>query len=248
MYLHNVLPRDEIDRLWKFPEHRQLFALVWLEALDPYTNVSWQVRTTNIRTILEELIHVARISESYPRYSGNMEPLLEEARYVASRDPVVVKHFGFASSYLKAVEPKDHAGVRRTAAILQGLLRSYPAKLADDLRSLLLPDSTKEKDLIAGLASALATDRHCHGYARDYLRRLAGALLPDQPFEQNLAAFFEACSHESPRAYDVYFQATLPNGLFASGAPVGLRLTKRPEGSLGEERFFTSKHVDVEFA
>lgn len=73
------------------PSHR-FFVLRWFEIIDPNTFGSWQIRTANIRSILEELEEAARNCARLPRHHTNVRALLDELDTILRNDITVKKH------------------------------------------------------------------------------------------------------------------------------------------------------------
>ena len=100
-----ILPNKKKWDEWAIKEDaHKFFLLRWNEIFSEETFDSWQVRTSNLRSILNEIFDllnvVERVHESHP----NIKSLIEEAHYIAKNDIIVKKYFLFIPNYLKKLE------------------------------------------------------------------------------------------------------------------------------------------------
>ena len=108
-------------------ECHQFFALHWTELFDTQTPDTWQVRTCNLKTILQELVEAAQIAKRDEGYRIVLRSLLDEAFAVVKRDEIVANHYPFVVAYLRAVEETYHRreGRRGGGATCQGHTRQF---------------------------------------------------------------------------------------------------------------------------
>ncbi len=97
-----IYPSDTEWSQWNFSfaSHR-FFILRWFELLDHRTYSSWQVRTSNVTSILHELRDAAKTTAHVPMHHTNVQPLLEELETVLSYDRVVREHNRVLVQYSK---------------------------------------------------------------------------------------------------------------------------------------------------
>ncbi len=194
-------------------EMQQLFVQVWREALDFNTNPSWQVRTMNIRTILDELLRVVTIAVDHERSRANIPFVVDEARHIARGDPIITRHFPFVRGHLDRLEENKLSSCRTTATIARGLLHGYESHIEQAVREELITRSnSKEKQYVTELTLAYATDRHCAGFARDYLDQQIFPVLEGENFAAEFSQFVNRCKTEK-RAFKVYFLTQVPDSL-----------------------------------
>lgn len=195
--------------------HR-LFLLLWMEFLDEHTADTWQVRTSNVRTLLAELAETAQVAHHYDPYRHHIPHLIEEARVLAGLDPIVKRHFPFAQRYLTAIKA-DASNLHRLqslAHLLVSYLHSYPDFLIADLRaSLEHPDPHKKSDLYA-LTLTLATHLAAMGYSTTHLRCAWDifAASPNTPFVSRFDEFVASCQG-TPHKYEAVCCVTWPSPL-----------------------------------
>jgi len=107
-----LYPSEKDWEKWKISDEcHKFFVLHWNELFDTQTPDTWQVRTCNIVTLLEEMIDAARIAEGFDAYRGVLRSILDEAFPVVSRDAIVKTYYPFVPAYL---EPWREKKVERT--------------------------------------------------------------------------------------------------------------------------------------
>ncbi len=148
-------------------ECHKYFVLHWYELFDAETSDTWQVRTCNIVTLLEEMRDAARIAEGFDAYRGVLRSILDEAFPVVKRDMVLKTYYPFVSAYFKPWEKKeigkDHpAEVQRLATVILGNLQSYWENAVDLVLNMLrTADKRKKKELYdATMNLGVATVAH----------------------------------------------------------------------------------------
>jgi hypothetical protein len=247
-------------------ELHKFFVLLWWELFDEHTLDSWQVRSGNVRTILQEILESIRVAEDHAPFRHNVPHLLQEALSSCDLDPVFRTHFSFAKQYLTrgrtdsgAKVPADPNSRRdaaqqdelaSTASLVRIVLdrsSDYRQRLIADLRGVLSSASDKEKEQVARLTLSLATELSVTGYSTPYLRQVSKRLLDPSlgHFVQRFDSLLAACSGK-----ELEFTCLIPvrGSPTATTSPaVGLRfLAARSSAARSpEETLFTKKHRTV---
>ena len=160
-------------------ECHKFFVLHWDELFDAETSDSWQVRTCNILSLLEEMIDAARIAESFDAYRGVLRSILDEAFPVMSRDAIIKAYYPFVPAYLevwrkKEIGKSDPAEVQRLATVILGNLKDYWENGVElVLELLIIADKGKKKELYdatLNLGIATAARGRSTSYLRDAVR------------------------------------------------------------------------------
>jgi hypothetical protein len=107
--------------------HR-FFVLLWDEILASETPDSWQIRTCNLRSALEELLDAVQIASRYDPYKHNIPVLMAEIRAMLRVDPVASRHFPFLADYLPKVESAEH--VHKDLPELERQVNRHPCPFA----------------------------------------------------------------------------------------------------------------------
>ena len=192
-------------------KHR-FFYLIWDEIFHPRTQDTWQVRTTGIRAILDEIIEVVDVTTDYHAgYIHHLDYVVKEALLVAKLDPVVSSTF---TCVRKLFEPwrerkpqrNDLQTIHDHACILKSLVSDYRDNVVAELRAELLDTSSDRKERLRKLTMALATDLRCSGFSLRYLRSLSDLITGDE-IQHGLPKLVQAVSRH-PRKYTCYFSIT----------------------------------------
>ena len=158
--------RDDVHRF---------FALHWTELFDHETADSWQVRTCNIRTILEELVDAARTAATIDAYRNVIRALFDEA-FSKIRDDVAVKRlYPFVGQYLnywrnRDIAPTDIAEVERVALVVLGNLDDYWRGVKAIVLEMLEAANGRRKRELYDAAINLAVNAAARGHSPEYLR------------------------------------------------------------------------------
>lgn len=156
-------------------EVHQFFSLHWTELFDRETPDTWQVRSCNVKTVLQELIDAAAMVEHIDAYRGVMRSILDEAFAIVKRDEILRAHFPFVSDYLEpwreGIISEDGAkDIAALSRVILGNLDSYwekGVKLVLDL--LAAANGSRKKDLYSATMN-LAVETSCRGFSPRYLR------------------------------------------------------------------------------
>jgi hypothetical protein len=158
----------------------RFFTELWAELFDERTPDTWQVRTCNTRTILEEIVDAVEVSKQHhERYAQNIPFLVKELLRVAQLDPVVLRH---CPTFLDDARPMIEGGsarvdqTARRAMVLLDRLRGYQKWLTDRISDSLASNDQKPKEQLNRLALAYGTELSAVGYSTPYLGSLALSL------------------------------------------------------------------------
>lgn len=248
-----IFPDEATWRRWGIAEEsHRFFVLRWDELFGENTFDTWQVRTCNVPSILNEILETVRVGQTHAPYLVNLEYLLDEATMLASRDFVVSKDFPFvrqslsslASQYqnLKGQKNPDWDGFRSCVNVIAGNLRDYRKMVIIRLRSLMGSPPSRYKNDLYDLTMCLAIDLAASGYSTPFLRS-GIEILQDSAqadFGSRLERFL-AQYDGSERGYECRFLVALPDPkTFPTSEISGVTISRpAPLGGLGpEERAF----------
>ncbi len=215
---------SEIERAGLTAEPHLLFVQRWHELFDEASFDAWQVRTSNIRTILLEIAHAVKTSEAVPSHFANVHPLVQEARDIAHRDIVIRRNFPFVPSYLDRLtaEYKTPAEPRicnlrslsaRTTVLLDSL-RDYQARLVQMTRNLLSDPQTNRMKDIYDITMSLAVHFASLGYSTTYLSQ--GFDILCDPHPADLVERFDALTTKydgAPSTFTCLFLVDWPTNI-----------------------------------
>ena len=259
-----IFPQQSDWTVWGIanPAHR-LFTLVWEELFSELTADTWQVRTCNIRALVQEIVEVCEVAEAYEPYRHNVPPLLEEAKAVAALDPVIPTRFPCVEAGLRAMRKsfltdKDLPAVRRQGLVMLNQLHRYRGALTEHARTIIQNARPHEKEVVYNVARCLATELSTIGYSTPYLQGTL-AILTDASEPDYIRRFdrlMQACAG-NVRKYSCVFSVYWPARLRSCDLrDYGIRLESATPATprCKEEREFYERsprqnsfaHVDVE--
>lgn len=196
--------------------HHRLFVLQWGELFGEESLDTWQVRTSNVLSILEEVEEVTRVARTeHAPVQAALEPLLAEALGVLQRDLVVAQCFPFCNAELTELRsevvhdgalsaPKLEDIARRARVLREQLSRSYRQEAIRLLRALLASDGTKKEDQLY-LTMTVATELAREGFTLQHLRAVGDGLVrAGRPFLERVDELFSLCADEEQQ-FDVLF-------------------------------------------
>ncbi len=227
----------------------QFFTLRWKELFDDETFDSWQVRTSSLKTVLQEMKLAAETVGRVHAHHPNIEYLIEEAEAIIKKDPILATSFPFASDYLIALkhsyeskvknqEKLDLASFLRTLSVMRGNLGNYSNQIFDAVHSILAkPPAQFKKDLYS-LCLYLGTDLISEGYSTLALKDSVNILLtPGTEFIERFIQLKEMFSGKTTE-YTCRFLIQWPKDLLEiDGFEINLT-EDRPAGTTSEEREF----------
>ena len=190
-----IFPSDDDWRNWGITNEVHKFFLLRLEDIfAENTYDSWQVRTSNIRTILTGIIESCDVVKKVHHYHHNLKVLLEEAHKIAKNDHILKYSFPFTETYLTKLSGLYENQVKNTekvniepfanlAKVILGNLSQYRESLQKRIKDHLeKPLETKFKIEIYDLALSLGTELLSMGYStnhcQDCIEKLKDASIP----------------------------------------------------------------------
>jgi hypothetical protein len=236
----NLLEKGGLDT-----EAQLFFVLRWEELFNEYTYDSWQVRTSNLRTILSEMLEVLDMSATSPSSYSALVALSEEMLEIAKKDIVIREDFSKLLYFLEQTselieknrndKTRDIDSVRRQIRLVQTFLCGYREKLLERLNKLLLAPvgslGRNYKIELYGLSMSLAIELASNEFSTAYLRDSWQILI--QPvsdrFPVRLERFFNSFNRE-PRSFKVYF-------------PIRTKRINRPE-QFSNIKIVSSKEIE----
>jgi hypothetical protein len=236
----------DLKQEWGLESEAQLFfVLRWQELFAEDTYDSWQVRTSSIRTILDELLVGLDMAATVPTSYTSLGALLDEAAEIAANDEVIGEAFPFVRQALKDLrgawessrdeKARDLDRVRRETLVLRGCLSTYPTVLRAMLIQDLAAPPNPYKCRLYGLAMSLAVELSAQGYSTPHLREaLSWLTTPGQPFAERLNAFLTRLGGRH-HLYQCYL-------------PVRLSLTDVPRDPFPDVSFIRGREMSQEAA
>lgn len=198
-----IYPSETSWSQWNIssPSHR-FFVLRWLELLDYQTYSSWQVRTSNVTSILHELRDAAETTSRVPTHHANVKPLLDELEVILSYDRVARNHFPVLSQYSSRLTQLYNSAVKhgkpqvvrefvRICRIAISDLHGYLDRVFDDLELELARENDHHKKTIETLAMLLAMELRSSGFSREFINSVSEEILlhGQDPFSTRLIQF-----------------------------------------------------------
>jgi hypothetical protein len=158
---------EQLDNAGIKEEAHRFFVLLWNEIFDEYTFDSWQVRSSNLISILEEILISCEIIQRIHGHHPNILMLINEAAKAAENDLIVKCHFPFVGRYIddlrelyqKHVKNKEELNgkiLARATTVILGNLRDYRKFLFDDVLSIIQSPNPKYKIELYSLTISLA--------------------------------------------------------------------------------------------
>lgn len=175
-------PKQETWDEWEIKEDlHKFFFLRWQEIFDETTFDSWQVRSCNLTSLLDELLIAIDVVDRVHSSHLNIQYLIEEAKLIAKDDLIIKNNFSFVSGYLEKLkyeydncvknENKSNDNFRKLLKVIHGNLAGYREKLEKRLLELITnPPQKKYKSEIYALTMALGVEIKLQGYSTDILK------------------------------------------------------------------------------
>lgn len=181
-------------------EHHQFFVLTWEEIFNRRTFHSWQVRTSNIRSILNEITEAIQVVRKNHIYHHNIKALLDEALEIIDSDLIIKKYYPFVRDYLKKAETiyenkvkndkkQEVNHLERVLKVISGNITGYIEKLFDEILNIVKDEKTKNYKIhLSSLMMSLGIELKCSGYSTQFLINSKNILLQNTelPFEQRV--------------------------------------------------------------
>lgn len=184
---------------WGISESSHKFFLSrWYELFDEDTFDSWQVRTSNVKSILHEILAASEVAIRFYPSHHNINWLIEEAKSIMPKDIVITESFGFIASYLDEIEKayKDKVASEKSKAILEfqqvvrvtlDYMSPYRERVIKRLRIAL--GKTDNFEEIYTLSLNLGIELHNAGYSIEALR--AGSSILTDPSDADFISRYD---------------------------------------------------------
>lgn len=192
-------------------ESHRLLVLQWDDLFSEEGLDTWQVRTSNIRTLLEEFVEATRVAEGHAPHRHALVDLTAEALDALERDEVVRQHYPFLRGALQKLAHSTSASepsfpeCRRQATVLLGRLRGYRDHVLADLREVLQAEDAQEKERQLRLTMTLATEFAASGHSLPHLKEAGGLLISSaKPFIERFDDLVSVCP-ATAKPHTVYF-------------------------------------------
>jgi hypothetical protein len=161
-------------------ENHQLFVLRWYEIFNENTFDSWQVRTSNAISILNEILESTFIIEQLHEYHVNIEKLINELKKVIENDIIIKKYYSYLGEYINTIKKTYDENVknenkknlpyfRNIIQVVIIKLQDYKKNLYEELELVLKSDKLMKND-IYHLTLHLGTLLQNDGYSMAELR------------------------------------------------------------------------------
>ena len=218
----NPPSRETLEAAGITNEAHRFFVLRWNEIFDEFTFDSWQVRSSNLKAILKEILNSCEVVEKIHAHHPNIEMLIAEATRAAQNDEIICQFFPFVNGYLQdlgniyseKVKNKENIETRllkRATLVILGNLVNYRARLFDCLRNIIANPPQKYKIKLYSLTLSLGIELTAMGYSLSELRNSLNKLLnPDvQNFSKRFDDFLGYYSGKE-KFYTCLFHISLP--------------------------------------
>jgi hypothetical protein len=176
-------PTTDQWQQWGITEpHHRFFFLRWHELFDNETFDTWQIRSSNIRSMLDELDQSARILKVAYNHHPNIEALLDEIDTVLEHDrvlryrlPIVIKTIAELRNWynqrLQAEQLQAVDEFIRNIHITLSYLSNYATMLFDDVEAILEQAPDKYKIELHQLTMLLGMELKNKGHSIEALRQ-----------------------------------------------------------------------------
>jgi len=241
-----IFPTDEDWQKWQIAEDaHKFFLLRWEEVFNEETFDSWKLRSSNVRTILREILAAADIVERVHVYHHNLISLIDELECVVKQDLITKRYYSFVANtiseirvvYEKSIrhqEKADTGALRRMVSVLIGSLADYCERLFSEAYKILSSPPVKYKIDLDGLIMLLGIELKSLGYSITSLRNsisvLQDATIPSFP-ERFLR--MKSLFSTQLKQYECYFILSW-SGHFPEISSYGVLPQTPPEGELSE--------------
>ena len=185
MFFHKRVPWNS----WGVStEQEKFFIRRWEELFTEDTLDSWQVRYSNVMTILHEILNCLPAIKRVPAHHINIDILLDEVKYIAASDVVIKEHFPLVGKLLDNLKLEYSNNIRdnktqkieafsSAVKILISSLDNYGYILFAEIeREMSKGASEYTKSNLNCLISQMATYVTSVGFSIPFLRDEAGIL------------------------------------------------------------------------
>lgn len=235
-------------------DRHKFFVLRWHELFAEETFDSWQVRTSNHKTILKEMLTAAETVERYHNSHHNIGWLIAELNKIAKSDLIIQKYFPFFMNYISEIgkyyenyiknkEKKDADKFIFVVNKSIDSLKMYKDRLVDEIKKILQSEAGGNwQDMLYGLTMSLGIELRSLGYSLAALQESLCVLL-DQKISDFVVRYDNMIElfYGNKKAFMCYFMVSWPKlKPDLSGFNVKL-LEDRPKIYLNneQEKFYT---------
>lgn len=248
-----ILIHEEQWNTWNItnPRHR-FFVLRWQEIFGEETFDSWQVRYSNVKSILRELSECIDIAKISPKFHKNIECLLDELQIISKEDTIIQNKIpGFGDSlklleneYKKSIkddEIKNIYVIKKISTVLLATLKNYKKYIIEEVKKeLLSEDDFKKKGFMYKLVMLLGTELTKEGYPIKYLRDIGNDILFNK--ELNFIDRFDKliyCLDGKEKSFLCEFHVSWPKNLNAiETEAIKIKATREEPTNDEETKFF----------
>lgn len=161
-------------------ENQRFFVLRWYEIFNENTFDSWQVRTANAASILNEIYDSTYIIEQLHEYHTNIDKLINELKSVIDNDLVIKKYYKFLGEFIKKIQEIYESSIknesrknipyfRNIIKVALSRLDDYKTHLYNEIENTLKSDEIQKNDLYS-LVLHLGTQLQNDGFSIKDLR------------------------------------------------------------------------------
>lgn len=230
----------------------KFFVLRWQELFNDETFDSWQVRTSSLKTILQEMKLAVDIVGRVHAHHTNIEYLISEAEEIVKRDLILKRSFPFASDYLVLLKKSYEDNVKkqqsldlpeflRIVNVITGNLANYSNEAFKAIYTILSnpPPKNFQKDLYS-MSLFLGVDLIAEGYSILALKESLEILLaPETSFIERYDKLKDTLNRKV-MDYECHFLIKCPKDMRdIGGFDINLKSDRPEEGlSQSEQEFY----------
>ncbi|QEN04090.1 hypothetical protein EW093_05040 [Thiospirochaeta perfilievii] len=197
---------DEKWKEWNIEKDKhKFFTIRWEELFNDKTYESWQVRSTNVKYLLNEIRESAIISNKVKVHHTNLNDLIEELEITIKSDNIINKYFSSLLFYTnkiskqyKSIKKSDNPDFIEISELAQYgiiILNDYLNKNFDYLEEILFSEENNKKELNTAM-QLLAVELHNIGYSFEYIKNSFQILQTTQKFEEKFIKLKQLFSKE----------------------------------------------------
>jgi hypothetical protein len=157
-------------------EVHKFFVQRWHEIFAEGTYDSWQIRTSNVKTILNEILDAIGVVGNVHAFHRNIEILIDEAIKIAKTDLVISDCFPYVPEYLaklkekyksdvKNESKKDLESFKRLVMVIKGYIKDYKNELIKSLNEMISTPPDHYKERLYYLIMSLGVELKSEGYS-----------------------------------------------------------------------------------
>ena len=254
---------ENLQEKWGLDNDAQLFFILrWQELFDLETYHSWRVRTSSVKTILNELIIGLEMAKTVPNSYTSLDFLLDEALEIAKTDIIVKEYYpliSFQINNLKTLfdenkneKKRDLELIERYIGLISAQLSNYKKYLVKYLKQYLQTPKTNFKNDLYGVAMSLAIELSYQSFSHIFLKEKIEILQNKNngDFSKRLDIFISTVDCEK-KDFTVYFPIRISLKDIASKKVEGvsfLNSNDLPGGLLEKFALFKKEYSGFHFA